>query len=190
MTYGRGSIRAIKFSPSGSYILTAKTDYTVSLWAVGLANDQRMIRTFQPHTDEVNDVEWLDDQVFASCGNDKKIFVYRANDSRSRFTFNGHTDDITRIKWAPKKAGQPVEKRMLASASDDGTVRIWVMPAYPRDMGSASRSASPMKARVEDEEGLDLGKNKALRVLEVVRESENKRMDMVEWAPDGEIIAA
>lgn len=198
MSYGRGSIRAIKFSPDGSRILIAKTDFTVALWLLGSSHDQRMLRTFQNHTAEVNDVDWLDDQVFASCGNDKKVLIYRASDTRATFTLVGHTDDITRIKWQPKsRPAQPDQERLLASASDDGTVRIWSLPDYPKGPGSVtgsvgSRSVSPMKQKAmeEDEEMLDLGSIKAARVLEVVKESENLRMDSVEWSPSGEIIAA
>lgn len=201
MTYGRGAISALKFSPSGHHILTAKTDYTVSLWAVGSSNDQRMLRTFSSHTAEVNDVEWLDDNVFASCGNDKKIFVYRTNDKISRFTFGGHSDDITRLKWQPAREGLAVEDRMLASASDDGTIRLWLLPRYPKDRGTVSRSVSPTKPNEDDEDdnafdweenGVngDKGKRRCVRTLVIVDESENKRMDTVEWSPNGEYIAA
>ena len=200
MTYGRGAITALKFSPSGTHILIAKTDFTVSLWSVSGSNDQRMVRTFQSHTAEVNDVEWLDDSVFASCGNDRKIFVYRSNDKRSRFTFGGHTDDITRLKWQPVQESYTNEDRMLASAADDGTVRIWLLPRYPKDLGPMSRSASPAKPTEEspDDGGVDVygfdedvkAKRRCIRVLNVVDESENKRMDQVQWAPTGTILAA
>lgn len=195
MSYGRGSIKALQFSPSGNHILTAKTDYTVSLWAVGASNDQRLLRTFTSHTSEVNDVEWLDDTVFASAGNDAKIFIFRMNDKISSFTFGGHTDDITSIKWQPAREGVAPEDRILASASDDGTVRLWLLPRYPKDRGTISRSVSPSKPFDDEDHQFDweepsLGKRRCIRILSVVNESENKRMDTMAWSPNGEILAA
>ena len=81
MSCGRGAINALKFSPSGSSILTAKDDFTVCLWIVNNTYQQTMARCFDSHTKEVNDVDWFDDHVFASAGNDHTIFVFRANES-------------------------------------------------------------------------------------------------------------
>lgn len=197
MNYGRGAISALKFSPSGARILTAKTDYTVTLWSIGRSHEQRMVQNFSSHSAEVNDVEWLDEQVFASCGNDKKIFVYRTNDKVSRFTFGHHTDDITKLAWQPPQDGLAPENRKLASASDDGTVRLWLLPRYPKDRGTVSRSVSPNKSQRDEDDGEEeyefedsKNKRRCVGVLQVVKESENKRMDTIAWSPDGKYLAA
>ena len=189
MSYGRGSIHALKFSPSGSAILTAKWDFTVCLWIVDNTYQQTMARCFDSHTKEVNDVDWLDDDVFASAGNDHTIFVYRANDKRPRFTFKGHTDDVTRIKWSPPQPGIAPHQRLLASVSDDGNVMVWRLPTYPDDRGTHSRSLSPIKAAKESSEddyfqsaGAVLGIEYCVNRVSVVTGSENRRMDTVEWS--------
>lgn len=78
-------------------------------------------------------MDWLDDQVFASAGNDHAIHVHYADDKRPRFTFRGHTDDVTKIKWSPPnvKSGGGATERLLASVSDDGYCMIWKLPYYP-----------------------------------------------------------
>ena len=208
MSYGRGGIKALKFSPSGSYILTAKDDHTVCLWSLGHSYTQSLVRYFEAHAKEVNDVDWLDDDVFASGGNDHNVFVFRSNDKRPRYRFTGHTDDVTKLKWSPARPGAPPENRLLASVSDDGCCRIWRMPGYPDDRGTTSRSASPIKPRDSDGDdyfdgggmgggvgGARFGMDKGfcLHTLEVVTGSENSRMDTVEWSPrctEGRMILA
>ncbi|ORY27896.1 WD40-repeat-containing domain protein [Naematelia encephala] len=204
MSYGRGSINSMKFNPSGSMILAAKNDFTVCLFTIGNSYNQPMTRCFESHTKEVNDVDWLDDHVFASGGNDHTIFVHRANDKRPRFTFKGHTDDVTKVKWSPARPGHGTESRLLASVADDGNIMIWKLPAYPDDRGtgSNSRSTSPQKQNHKDSSEDDyFGEGKwfggiehCVQKLQVVSgDMENKRMDTLDWSPmckDGRMIVA
>ncbi|WVR06163.1 hypothetical protein IAU60_003193 [Kwoniella sp. DSM 27419] len=194
MSYGRGAINALKFNPSGTIILTAKDDFTVCKWAHGQGYTMEMKMCFDAHTKEVNDVDWLDDDVFASGGNDHTIFVHRATERRPRFTFKGHLDDVTRVKWSPAEAGKPVTSRLLASVSDDGNCMIWKLPNYPEPVmpstSTGSRSMSPVKGR--DGSGEDdyftngtpvPGADHCLHRLNVVSNSDNKRMNTLEWSP-------
>ena len=121
---------------------------------------------------ELNDVDWLDDDVFASGANDHRIYVFRTSDKNVRYTFRGHNDDVTKVRWSPSpvpssfrtsssasSASTPVPpavsashqatkaNHLLASVSDDGYLMIWRMPSYPaeRAVKSSSRSVSPVK---------------------------------------------
>ena len=151
---------------------------------------------FDSHTKEVNDVDWLDDHVFASGGNDHTVFIFRDNDKRPRYTLKGHTDDVTRLAWSPASSGDG--DRLLASVSDDGNCLIWKLPAYPEDRGTNSRSISPVKAstaressgrEAKEEDDYFAGKaslpgiDHCLQKLVVVGNSENRRMDAVQWSP-------
>ncbi|KAK8858393.1 hypothetical protein IAR55_002620 [Kwoniella newhampshirensis] len=190
MSYGRGAINALRFNPSGTSILTAKDDFTVCRWGHGQGYTMEMKLCFDAHTKEVNDVDWLDDEVFASGGNDHTIFVHRATDKRPRFTFKGHTDDVTRIKWSPALPNKPVSQRLLASVSDDGNCMIWRLPSYPERGGS--RSLSPVKKNDSGEDDYFqnntpvTGVDNCLHRLNVVSGSENKRMNTLEWSPSCE----
>ncbi|KIR97673.1 hypothetical protein L804_04815, partial [Cryptococcus deuterogattii 2001/935-1] len=157
MSYGRGAVNAMKWSPSGTQILVGKDDFTVCKW-MDRGGSMAMKMCFDAHTKEVNDVDWLDDEVFASAGNDHAIHVHYGDDKRPRFTFRGHTDDVTKIKWSPpplhssiKSASGGARERLLASVSDDGYCMIWKLPYYPSargasaSVGAGARSLSPVK---------------------------------------------
>ncbi|WVF69258.1 hypothetical protein IAT40_004034 [Kwoniella sp. CBS 6097] len=203
MSYGRGAINALKFNPSGTAILTAKDDFTVCKWAHGAGYTMDMKMCYEAHTKEVNDVDWLDDEIFASGGNDHTIFVHRGSDKRPCFTLKGHTDDVTRIKWSPSSTHKPITSRLLASVSDDGNCMVWRLPTYPEvssTRGGGSRSISPVKAKEGSNEddyftnGTPVpGVSHCLHRLNVVSGSENKRMNTLEWSPtceDGRMILA
>ncbi|WVQ72929.1 hypothetical protein IAR50_002491 [Cryptococcus sp. DSM 104548] len=216
MSYGRGAVNAMKWSPSGMAILVGKDDFTVCKW-VDRGGSMAMKMCFDAHTKEVNDVDWLDDDVFASAGNDHTILVHYGDDKRPRFTFKGHTDDVTKIKWSPLVPGKPVSERLLASVSDDGSCMIWKLPHYPSNRGPSvsgatsfgptGRSISPVKKHdpLSDEDdyfhqsqnntplpgsgtgkGRGTGVDNCLHKLSVVSGSENKRMDQLEWMPANE----
>ncbi|WWC95894.1 hypothetical protein V866_002761 [Kwoniella sp. B9012] len=200
MTYGRGAINALKWNPSGSAIIMAKDDFTVTKWGYGFDGKMDLKNSFDAHTKEVNDVDWLDDDVFASAGNDHTIFVHRSNDKRPRFTFKGHSDDVTKIKWSPPTSSGSTSgtTRLLASVSDDGNCMIWKLPSYPEPSSrtGGSRSLSPTKGKEgsTDKDNDDYfnggtpvpGADHCLHRLTVVGGSENKRMNTLEWSPSCE----
>ncbi|WVW84453.1 hypothetical protein I302_106487 [Kwoniella bestiolae CBS 10118] len=205
MTYGRGAINALKWNPSGSNIIMARDDFTVTKWGYGFDGKMALKNTFDAHTKEVNDVDWLDDDVFASAGNDHTIFVHRSNDKRPRFTFKGHSDDVTKIKWSPASASSSSNTRLLASVSDDGNCMIWKLPSYPEasTRTGGSRSLSPTKDKEGSSEkdnddyfngGTPVpGVDHCLHRLTVVSGSENKRMSTLEWGAvreDGRMLLA
>lgn len=202
MTYGRGAINSLKFNPSGTSLLAAKDDFTICLFVLDFDLKSPKQLSFEAHSKEVNDVDWLDDDIFASGGNDHTIFIYRANDRRPRFTLKGHSDDVTRVKWSPRQTGVPDHHRLLASVADDGTIMIWKLPHYPTDRGTASRSLSPSKLSREKEPSADdflqvtvaPGSEYCRNRLQVVNsEMENKRMNTLEWSPncrEGHMIVA
>lgn len=192
LTYGRGTINSLKFNPSGTSLLAAKDDFTVCLFVLDFDLKSPKQLSFESHTKEVNDVDWLDDDIFTSGGNDHTIFIYRSNDRRPRFTLKGHTDDVTKVKWSPPLAGVPTHHRLLASASDDGNIMIWKLPQYPVDRGTVSRSLSPSKQPREKEQSSDdffqvtvsPGSEYCVSRLSVVTGgTENKRMNTLEWSP-------
>ncbi|CAD6193968.1 unnamed protein product [Caenorhabditis auriculariae] len=70
---------------------------------------------------EVNDVEWLGDNVFATAGSDQKIRIWRAgphSESSKMHTMTGCNSAVTRLHFDG-------EKRLLLCSSNDKTCRVW-----------------------------------------------------------------
>merc|ERR1712032_1667951 len=75
---------------------------------------------FAFHKEPTLDVDWRDDDSFASCSTDRMIYVCKLNQPSYLKCFSGHTDEVNAIKWDP--SGQ-----LLASCTDDYTAKVWSM---------------------------------------------------------------
>ena len=197
MTYGEGLIRSVKFSPQGVSILYAR-GATIVVFALQHDGRPIMKRNYS-QSQQVNDIDWLDEDVFASGGNDHAVLIYRVGETRPRWTFRGHEDDVTKVKWAPAAGGndsvdsKPVpgqadpRSRLLASVSDDGNLIVWKLPSYPTQSNAGSRSASPVKANVTDDDyfvqqAVSASSEHIVHKLVVVDDGiENRRMSTLEW---------
>lgn len=112
-----GGISSIHYNPSGQYILSTSYDKTAVLWD-SMTGEAR--QSFGFHTAPILDCQWYNDNTFVTCGTDKLIHVCSIGERVPTRTFAGHTDEINTMDWNPSHT-------LLASGSDDGTVRIWNM---------------------------------------------------------------
>lgn len=111
----KGPVFALKWSPTGRFIAGAGLEHCAVVWEA--AEPAQPYRLFHNHTSPTMDLEWRDDQTFATCTTDKTIYVYSlAGDAVTELT--GHADEINSVKWSPDGA-------LLASCSDDATARIY-----------------------------------------------------------------
>lgn len=115
----KGPIFALKWNKKGNYILSAGVDKTTIIWD---ASSGQCTQQFAFHEAPALDVDWQDNTSFASCSTDMKIHVCRLGEARPVRTFEGHTNEVNAIKWNPSGS-------MLASCSDDMTLKIWNVQA-------------------------------------------------------------
>ncbi|TCD68083.1 hypothetical protein EIP91_011536 [Steccherinum ochraceum] len=111
----KGPIFATRFSKSGKMLLTASLDGSVCVWDV---ENKKLHNQYNSHRECCFDIDWISDQIFASCGADALIHIWKLDSNTPFRTFAGHTKDVNQIKCNPSRT-------LLASCSDDGTARIW-----------------------------------------------------------------
>ena len=111
----KGPIFALKWNKSGNLILTAGVDKTTCVWD---ANTGLCTQQFAFHEAPALDVDWRDNEVFASCSTDHFIHICRLGYEQPLYSFAEHTNEVNAIRWNP--SGE-----LLASCSDDMTLKVW-----------------------------------------------------------------
>lgn len=111
----RGPIFQLQWSPDGQHLVTTGVEPSVIVWNIA---SRTLHREYEHHSAPALDVDWRDNQSFATCSTDKLIHVYSIEKEDPLLTLSGHQDEVNSIKWSP-------DGKLLVSSSDDTTARIW-----------------------------------------------------------------
>lgn len=112
-----GPIFSLKWNKRGNYLLSGSYDKTTIVWDVSESTGY-VVQQFTDHKAPALDVDWKDNETFASCSTDKTVQVCRVGATRPLKIYTGHTDEVNGVKWDPSG-------RYLASCSDDCTAKVW-----------------------------------------------------------------
>ncbi|XP_074106005.1 putative cytosolic iron-sulfur protein assembly protein Ciao1 isoform X1 [Cotesia typhae] len=136
------TVWSLSFDSTGTRLVTCSDDQTVKIWQEYKPDNNAGIPTPDNnpvwkcvctlsgyHTRTVYDVDWCKKTglIVTACGDDTiRIFREESDSDINQPTFNlvcshetAHTQDVNSVQWNPMVAGQ------LASAGDDGKVKIW-----------------------------------------------------------------
>merc|ERR1719436_889444 len=104
---------------------SCSTDKQIHVCQLG---QDRPVKSFQGHTNEVNAIKWDPQGKFlASCSDDMTLKIWSMDRDTSVHDLSAHLKEIYTIKWSPTGPGtnNPNMNLVLASASFDSTVRLW-----------------------------------------------------------------
>ncbi len=74
---------------------------------------------FAAHEDgRLRSTAWSPDGTLVAAGGERDVHVWDASSGRATATWHGHTDLVCGLAWSGTSS-------LLASASDDGTIRLW-----------------------------------------------------------------
>jgi transducin (beta)-like 1 len=113
----KGPIFSLKWNKQGNYLLSGSYDKTTIVWDVS-GSTGFVEQQFTDHEAPALDVDWRDNDTFASCSTDKTVHICRVGLSRPLRIYKGHTDEVNAVKWDPSGS-------LLASCSDDCTAKVW-----------------------------------------------------------------
>jgi WD40 repeat protein len=118
-------------------IATASLDHEIAVWDVGTRQPTHRLRG---HSRGVATLKFLPDQkMLVSGGLDQNLRVWNIASAEMVKTLNNHTREVHQLAVRPGTSGLP----MIASVSDDRTVRIW-QPTIGRMVRFAQLDTQPL----------------------------------------------
>lgn len=215
MSMHQGHIFAVRWNRKGTMLLTSSADGTAIVWDL---SSGKVRQQFPIHSDSVLDVDWLvsprakgpsssrNDLTFATGSADNSINICRVGEAKPIRTLRGHDDEVNAIRF-------DASQTLLASASDDKTVKVWsidanVLGGSSNDApargkrsskgrgGSAPGADSSMDVDHSDDEGdadadsLQVGRNGSsggnkASSCRFTLTGHTKEIYALEWAPTG-----
>ena len=122
---------------SDSTLATASLDHDIAIWD---ADDGELIRRLKGHSRGVSSICFLPrEQILVSGSLDQNIRVWRAETGELIRTLNNHTRTVHQLALRPNSLGHS----MIASVSDDRTVRLW-QPTIGRMVRFAHLTSTPL----------------------------------------------
>uniref|UniRef100_A0A8B9ZKR6 Notchless protein homolog 1 n=1 Tax=Anas platyrhynchos TaxID=8839 RepID=A0A8B9ZKR6_ANAPL len=116
------AVISVAFSPTGKYLASGSGDTTVRFWDLSTETPQF---TAKGHRHWVLSIAWSPDgkKLASGCKNSQIFLWDPATGNQIGRVLAGHSKWITCLCWEPLHINP--ECRYLASASKDGSVRIW-----------------------------------------------------------------
>ncbi len=121
-----GWVWCVAFSPKGKILASSGADQTIRLWDVKAG---QAIRILQGHTSIVRSVAFSSDGQFLVSGSvDKTVRLWNVDTGNVLAVLQGHNRPVSSVSFSPIPPNPPYQEGLggiVASGSDDGTVKLW-----------------------------------------------------------------
>lgn len=120
MALHRAPIVAIEWSPDGKHLLTLDAANIAIIWDVSTGQPVQHVGSAEKSVCLGTDACWIDEYKFVVPGPKYTLQVYQLGDvgEEPLGVLSGHVDTITTVSYNS-------QLKLLCSASDDRTIRIW-----------------------------------------------------------------
>lgn len=127
----------VAWSPSGDRLVSAGLDSLACVWDMSSPPQARVLQTLRGHRSQCTpqqdssrtltpdsddgcclDVEWLEEEYFATCGTECLVIIYKLGQDKPLVILDAHKDEVNQVRLSPSG-------HRLASCSDDQTAIIW-----------------------------------------------------------------
>lgn len=189
-----GIVYSLVFSSDGRTLASASFDATVKLWNPREEKGKELIHTLRGHQGPVYRLAFgPQDDVLATGGADGIVRLWLREKGIQIDSFEGHEDEIASLAFAPKPSlGYAT---VLASSSDDGSIRLWNIdsPIRPlphnsdvfdvtfRSDGRVIASGGSQTVRLWRQDGTSRSE---------IEFAKNIKVWAVDYSPNGRILAA
>ncbi|MFB2895498.1 TIR domain-containing protein [Aerosakkonemataceae cyanobacterium BLCC-F50] len=182
-------VTGVAFSPDSQTIASASWDGTVKQWNL----DGTLLATLFGHGDKVTDVAFSPDgQTIVSASEDKTLALWKCETPFVKILF-GHQKPVNAVAFSPDR---DKEKRLIASASDDQTVKLWqsngrLLVTIPQTDKVNDVSFSPDGQTIvtgSRDKKITLWNRDGIRLQKPIFDAD--QVNQVLFSPDGQVIAS
>ena len=104
------------------YLISGSDDNRICVWDINNDNEKNcLINTYESHMGVVEDVCFnkLEENIFASCGDDRKMMIWDLRQQNPVFNIEAHVQEVNTIDF------NPFNEYLLLTGSNDKTCALW-----------------------------------------------------------------